>query len=175
MPIISKKQDIKLIFTNIIIENESKETEIDFELYDKDNKLYLKASKNKKYIFDWPLDSIKEVLDFINSKLKFNLYGGEISDSKDNAINVSSVPQNNISSLSPVVNAGGKEEFETFLYSKVNDQANYTTPSVIVSNPSFLGAISTDSVSVPDGIINKIVNSSAIEIDLESDDVGSEV
>jgi hypothetical protein len=172
MPIISKKQDIKLIFTNIILENNLKETEIDFELYDKDDKLYLKAFKNKKNIFDWPLDSIKEVLEFINSKVKFKLNENEFFDSIKNNSNVIEVlPQNNISSA---VNAGGKEEFESFLSSKKNEQNNYTSPSSIVSNPSFLGAIGSDAGAISDSVINKMLNISAIEIDLESEDMGNE-
>ena len=53
MPIISKKQEIELSFTNIIINGDNEtETEIDFDLYnDVNNKLRLKASKNKKLIF----------------------------------------------------------------------------------------------------------------------------
>ena len=75
MPIISKKQEIELSFTNIIINGDNEtETEIDFDLYnDVNNKLRLKASKNKKLIFDWPLESIQEINDFISSKLKFNI------------------------------------------------------------------------------------------------------
>jgi len=47
-------------------------------------------------------------------------------------------------------------------------------PSSIVSNPSFLGAIGSDAGAISDSVINKMLNISAIEIDLESEDMGNE-
>lgn len=165
MPIISKKNEVKLNFTNIII-NKENDIEIDFEVYDNENKIYVKAIRNKKCLFDWPLDSIKEVLDFIESKLLFN--NKQTNDNTDvNIIN------NKLQEKSNNNTAGGIKDLKIHLDNMIDSNSNYANQSSLISNPSFIGVMgdSKDVVSKQsiDTINRMVSNLNAIEIDLETD------
>lgn len=180
MPIISKKQEIELSFTNIIINGDNEtETEIDFDLYnDVNNKLRLKASKNKKLIFDWPLESIQEINDFISSKLKFNIPSKEKTVAPyspvENYLNIPKKAENRISSVpiaSPV--SGGAQELESFINSKNNNQGVYSNSSSLISSQAFMSALAPDNTysdNTENERINRVVKGfDSVEIDLEVD------
>jgi len=180
MPIISKKQEIELSFTNIIINGDNEtETEIDFDLYnDVNNKLRLKASKNKKLIFDWPLESIQEINDFISSKLKFNIPSKEKTVAPyspvENYLNIPKKAENRIASVpiaSPV--SGGAQELESFINSKNNNQGVYSNSSSLISSQAFMSALAPDNTysdNTENERINRVVKGfDSVEIDLEVD------
>lgn len=180
MPIISKKQEIELSFTNIIINGDNEtETEIDFDLYnDVNNKLRLKASKNKKLIFDWPLESIQEINDFISSKLKFNITSKEKTIAPyspvENYLNIPKKAENRIASVpiaSPV--SGGAQELESFINSKNNNQGVYSNSSSLISSQAFMSALVPDNTysdNTENERINRVVKGfDSVEIDLEVD------
>lgn len=180
MPIISKKQEIELSFTNIIINGDNEtETEIDFDLYnDVNNKLRLKASKNKKLIFDWPLESIQEINDFISSKLKFNIPSKEKTVAAyspvENYLNIPKKAENRIASVpiaSPV--SGGAQELESFINSKNNNQGVYSNSSSLISSQAFMSALAPDNTysdNTENERINRVVKGfDSVEIDLEVD------
>ena len=180
MPIISKKQEIELSFTNIIINGDNEtETEIDFDLYnDVNNKLRLKASKNKKLIFDWPLESIQEINDFISSKLKFNIPSKEKAVAAyspvENYLNIPKKAENRIASVpiaSPV--SGGAQELESFINSKNNNQGVYSNSSSLISSQAFMSALAPDNTysdNTENERINRVVKGfDSVEIDLEVD------
>lgn len=180
MPIISKKQEIKMSFTSIIIDGED-ESEIDFELYDKNDKLYIKAFKNKKTIFDWPFDSFQEIADFIFGKMSlvFNVKNKSIK----NRDTVSSYEVDDIvQEIVPAANhqptpegssvkfAGGISDFENHLKNK--KPSFYGNSSSLISNPAFRAAMNSDEKNnaVEKERITRIVNGmDAIEIDLNED------
>ena len=188
MPIISKKQEIELSFTNIIIDGDN-EIEIDFDLYnDVNNKLRLKASKNRKIIFDWPLESIREINEFISSKLKFDVSSkekviGSISNSSVKAENYLTNAATILGGAAATTlggaaattlggsQLGGAQEFESFIQNK--NQGAYSNSSSLVSSQAFMSALTPDATlitKVENERINSIIKGfDSVEIDLEVD------
>lgn len=180
MPIISKKQEIKMSFTSIILDGVD-ESEVDFDLYDKNGRLYIKAIKNKKTIFDWPFESFQEIADFIFSKMNLTF------SVKNKAIKIEGVAQKHGDSEAfqtvpsimsqqsmpdgPSVSlAGGVSDFENHLKNK--KPSFYGTSSSLISNPAFRAAMNSDEKNnaVEKERIDRIVNGmGAIEIDLNDD------
>lgn len=185
MPIISKKQEIKMSFTSIILDGEN-ESEIDFDLYDKSGKLYIKAIKNKKIIFDWPFDSFQEISDFIFSKMNFMLPAKNKSiesvavkqslQNVDNLhVNTSLTNQQSEILGSSVSFAGGISDFENHLKNK--KPSFYGDSSSLISNPAFRAAMNSDEKNntLEKERLSRIVNGiDAIEIDLNDDVQGDE-
>jgi hypothetical protein len=180
MPIISKKQEIKMSFTSIILDGDN-ESEIDFDLYDKNGKLYIKAFKNKKTIFDWPFESFQEIADFIFGKMSLispskNRLNKNIDfPQKDNLFDSSQpsnsiVIQNSVPDNSSASFAGGVSDFENHLNNK--KPSFYGNSSSLISNPAFRAAMNSDEKNntVEKERISRIVNGmDAIEIDLNDD------
>ena len=180
MPIISKKQEIKMSFTSIILDGDD-ESEIDFDLYDKNGKLYIKAFKNKKTIFDWPFESFQEIADFIFGKMSLifpskNRVNKNIDfTQKDNLVDASQPPassaiQNSVPDNSTASFAGGVSDFENHLKNK--KPSFYGNSSSLISNPAFRAAMNSDEKNntVERERISRIVNGmDAIEIDLNDD------